>query len=179
MAGIVDIVVGSESDMDLIDTSKMLALLSDCKIEWYLHIISAHRNPKELQDYCGKVASRGVRVIIATAGMAAALPGVIASELKFALPVIGVPLPSKEFPDALDALLSMVRMPGGCPVLVSGIGKAGLKNAAVGAIQIIAAGDDVISLAARKKLEFCLGGNTPKAQMNLRSDPKEGGDESE
>ncbi|MBN1809498.1 MAG: 5-(carboxyamino)imidazole ribonucleotide mutase, partial [Planctomycetes bacterium] len=101
-------------------------------------ITSAHRTPDETAEYARTAKSRGVKVIIAAAGMAAALPGAAAAQTE--LPVIGVPISSGGL-GGLDALLSMVQMPGGVPVGTVGLDKAGAKNAAVLAARILAIGD--------------------------------------
>ncbi len=141
------IILGSESDLGIVKESKMLEVLDEIGVSWELSIISAHRNSEELQNYCMekyKYPCRGradkdkdAEVFIGVAGMAAALPGVIASHVR-CCPVIGVPLVSSDIPSGLDALYSMVRMPAGVPVAVPGIGKPGLYNAALLACQIIA-----------------------------------------
>lgn len=147
------VIVGSESDVKKVQQSVMLELFRAVGVSFELSVISAHRNPRELADYCQQVLKRGARVFIGIAGMAAVLPGVIAAQLGTVVaqcPVIGVALPSAEFPNALDALLAMVRMPSGVPVLVAGMGDAGLANAAHAACQLVAIGDEPVeqSLAA-------------------------------
>ncbi|MDO8424664.1 MAG: AIR carboxylase family protein [bacterium] len=169
----VAIVVGSESDLGLVKESGMLEVLSSCGVGWELSIISAHRNKKELSDYCQEaVKEKMVKVFIAAAGMAAALPGDIAAEIKFSLPVIGVPLPSAEFPNALDALLAITRVPGGCPVAMTGIGKAGLKNAALLAVQILTSVPDASSVMMRMKSELWLKENTKTAKIAAETNQK-------
>lgn len=142
----VAIIIGSESDKKIIEESGMLDILSDCKIKWELSIISAHRNPTVLAEYCrNALFSRDVKIFIAAAGLAAHLPGAIVSYIDRACPVIGVALPSQEYPDAQDALLSITRMPSGYPVAFAGVGKTGLKNAAVLACQILSLINDEIA----------------------------------
>jgi 5-(carboxyamino)imidazole ribonucleotide mutase len=152
MRSLVIIVIGSETDLPIVEKSGMFDVLDRCEISWELSIISADRNPGVLSDYCAKAMQEKVRVFIAGAGMAARLPGTIAANTKYFLPVIGVALPSEEFPNAQDALLSIIRTPSGCPVLFAGIGKAGLKNAAIGATQILANGEDEAARKTREKL---------------------------
>ena len=152
MGSLVAIVIGSQTDRKAIDDSKMLDVLNQCGVIWELSTISDHRHPEELQDYCNQVREQGIRLIIAAAGMAAHLPGAIAANVKFHLVVIGIPLPSDGFRNARDALHSIGRMPSGCPVAMCGVGKAGLKNAAILAVQILAAGEDEISREIRENL---------------------------
>jgi 5-(carboxyamino)imidazole ribonucleotide mutase len=145
----VPIVLGSESDFPVFDESKATEILDQCEVPWVLSVISADRNPGKLADYCNQLKKQEVEVIIAGAGMAARLPGTIAAHMKYHIPVIGVALPSLEFPNALDSLLSIIRTPAGCPVLFAGIGKAGFRNAAIAAVQILAIGEG----EARKKIK--------------------------
>lgn len=127
---LVGIVMGSESDANLMKPA--LQVLEQLGIEYEVSIISAHRTPEKAREYGLKVQERGIEVIIAGAGMAAHLPGVLASWTT--IPVIGVPLPSGEL-KGVDALLSIVQMPGGIPVACVGIG--GAKNAAYLAAEIL------------------------------------------
>ena len=143
------IVLGSESDLPVFDESKATEVLEKCEVPWALSVISADRNPGKLTDYCDQLKKQGVEVVIAGAGMAARLPTTIAAYMRYHIPVIGVAIPSAEFPDALDALLSITRTPSGCPVLFAGIGKAGFRNAAIAAIQILSNGEG----EARKKIK--------------------------
>lgn len=128
----VAIVVGSKNDLDYIEGAKKI--LEDFGIEYEVFVLSAHRTLDETVQFAENAEESGFEVIIACAGMAAHLPGVIAA--KTLLPVIGVPLPSSEI-KGVDALLSIVQMPTGVPVATMAIGKAGVKNAALLAIQII------------------------------------------
>ena len=129
MAYDVAIVLGSKSDLDKVRQSKLLTTLDGVGITWELSVISAHRNPAAL---CNFVVERRdhTLVFIGIAGMAAALPGAIASWVSGLVPVLGVALSSSVL-DGLDALLSEARMPSGCPVAVCGIDQAGLDNAAI------------------------------------------------
>ena len=133
----VGIVMGSDSDLKVM--SKAADMLEELGIEYELTIISAHREPDELIVLTRGDEERDVKVIIAGAGMAAALPGMCAA--LFALPVIGVPLSGKNL-DGMDAVFSIMQMPPGVPVATVAID--GAKNAAILAAKILAAGDDAI-----------------------------------
>jgi len=128
----VGIVIGSKTDEPLIQPA--LDMLQQLDIKYELSIISAHRNPEKVREYGLKAKDLGVEVIIAAAGSAAHLPGVLASWTT--LPVIGVPLPTSEL-KGIDSLYSIVQMPAGVPVACVGIGTAGVKNAALLAAQIL------------------------------------------
>jgi len=129
----VAIVLGSDSDYPVI--ADMLNVLKDFGVEYELVVSSAHRSPARTHQYAKKLESRGVEVVIACAGAAAHLAGVIASET--ILPVIGVPVDSSPL-KGIDALLSTSMMPAGIPVATMAIGKAGASNAGVLAAQILA-----------------------------------------
>jgi phosphoribosylaminoimidazole carboxylase PurE protein len=132
---LVGILVGSESDLESMDPA--LAELRERGISHELKVLSAHRDPRGVAEYASTAQLRGMRVIIAGAGMAAALPGVVASYSD--LPVIGVPLrSSKSVADGLDALLAIVQMPPGVPVACVSID--GARNAAILAARILAQG---------------------------------------
>jgi 5-(carboxyamino)imidazole ribonucleotide mutase len=132
-APLVGILVGSESDRDAMEAATKE--LDARGIAWEFNVLSAHRNPREVAEYSTTAASRGIRVLIAGAGLAAALPGVVAAHTE--LPVIGVPLrSSKSVLDGLDALLAIVQMPPGVPVACVGVDNS--KNAAVLAARILA-----------------------------------------
>jgi phosphoribosylaminoimidazole carboxylase PurE protein len=131
-APLVGILVGSESDREAMDAATKE--LDGRGIAWEFNVLSAHRNPREVAEYSTTAASRGIRVLIAGAGLAAALPGVVAAHTE--LPVIGVPLrSSKSVLDGLDALLAIVQMPPGVPVACVGVDNS--KNAAVLAARIL------------------------------------------
>lgn len=164
----VAVVIASQTDLPLIEESGMLEILDQCGIQWELSIISADRNPEVLSDYCEKARKEKVRVFIAAAGMAARLPGTIAAHCKYLVPVIGVALPSEEFPDAMDSLLSITRVSSGCPVLFAGVGKAGLKNASLAAAQILANSQDEIGLRIRDKLIAYFLNNRKEPQIGIR-----------
>ncbi len=139
MEPIVSIIMGSTSDLPVME--KACRLLDDMQVPFEVNALSAHRTPTAVEQFASNAAPRGIKVIIAAAGMAAALPGVIAAQTT--LPVIGVPI--KGMLDGLDALLSIVQMPPGIPVATVGVNAA--QNAALLACQIIALGDP--ALAAR------------------------------
>jgi phosphoribosylaminoimidazole carboxylase PurE protein len=132
---LVGILIGSESDRETMETA--VEELNERGISNELRVLSAHRDPRGVAEYASTAALRGVRVIIAGAGMAAALPGVVAAYTE--LPVIGVPLTSsKSVMGGLDALLSIAQMPPGVPVACVSVN--GAKNAAVLAAKILAQG---------------------------------------
>ncbi len=129
---LVGVVMGSASDWETMQhCAEQLRALG---VPFETRVLSAHRTPEELAAWIDDAESRGVEVFIAGAGMAAALPGVVASQTT--RPVLGVPMESK-LAGGLDSLLSMVQMPGGIPVGVLAIGKAGATNAAILATQIL------------------------------------------
>ncbi|WP_062241783.1 5-(carboxyamino)imidazole ribonucleotide mutase [Brevibacterium epidermidis] len=142
----VGIVMGSDSDWP---TMKAAAeALDELGIESSAEVVSAHRMPEDMIDWAKSAADRGVRVIIAGAGGAAHLPGMIASMTS--LPVIGVPVPLK-YLDGMDSLLSIVQMPGGVPVATVSIG--GSKNAGLLAARILGAGQGTEAEALRSRLD--------------------------
>jgi 5-(carboxyamino)imidazole ribonucleotide mutase len=134
---LVGIIMGSDSDLPVME--KSFAVLKEFEIPFEVKILSAHRTPEEHANYSKTAASRGLKVIIAAAGMAAHLPGVTAGQT--VLPVIGVPMKSS-FQDGLDSLLSIVQMPPGIPVATVTVN--GSKNAALLAVQIISTGDSAL-----------------------------------
>jgi len=138
----VGIIMGSQSDWETMrhcqDTLEKLGIPCETKI------ISAHRTPKRLDEYASKAKERGLKIIIAGAGMAAALPGAAAAVTP--LPVLGVPMEGKVM-GGLDALLAMAQMPAGIPVGTLAVGKAGAVNSAVLAASILALSDDAIATA--------------------------------
>jgi 5-(carboxyamino)imidazole ribonucleotide mutase len=140
MTPLVGIVGGSRSDFPVLEQA--VAMLGRLEVPCELRVVSAHRSPDLLYRYAEAAPGRGIRVIIAGAGGAAHLPGMLAA--KTTLPVIGVPMPSKAL-DGLDSLLSIVQMPRGIPVATVAIGSA--ENAALLAAEILALGDP--ALAAR------------------------------
>jgi 5-(carboxyamino)imidazole ribonucleotide mutase len=138
----VGIVLGSESDLETM--RPCATTLAEFGIPYELRVISAHRTPDTAHEYATSAAGRGLAVIIAAAGGAAHLAGVLASVT--ALPVIGVPMPTTGL-GGLDSLLSTVQMPGGVPVATVAVGIAGGKNAGLLAVQILALGDNRLSKA--------------------------------
>jgi len=142
------IIMGSLSDMPVMNNAKQI--LDKFNLRYEVHIYSAHRSPIAASGFAKKAAKRGIKVIIAGAGGAAHLPGVIASYTN--LPVIGIPIYTKVF-QGIDSVLSILQMPSGVPVATMAVGKAGAKNAAVFAAQILAVEDSRIAkkLAVYKK----------------------------
>jgi len=143
----VAVVMGSDSDMAVMQSC--IDTLGDFGIEPAVRIISAHRTPQIAAEFAENAAKSGIKVIIAAAGMAAHLAGALAA--RTTLPVIGVPLISGSGLEGVDALLSTVQMPAGVPVATMAVGKAGAKNAAILAAQILALSDDRL---AKKLAEF-------------------------
>ena len=137
------ILIGSKSDSKYAD--ECVSILNDLGIDNTLEVSSAHRQPDRTDELSKSAAKNGFEVVICMAGMAAALPGVVAARTK--LPVIGVPLPATL--EGIDALLAIAQMPSGVPVATMGIGKAGAKNAAFLAARILAIKYDEIA----KKLD--------------------------
>ena len=131
---VVGIVMGSDSDWPMMEPAARA--LEEFGISYEAHVVSAHRTPRRMLDYAETAAGRGLRVVIAGAGGAAHLPGMIAAATP--LPVIGVPRPLDRL-DGLDSLLSIVQMPAGVPVATVGIG--GGRNAGLLAVRILAAAD--------------------------------------
>ena len=140
MKPVVGIIVGSDSDLPLVQETT--GVLEELGIPFEVTIGSAHRTPDRVAEYASTARDRGMRVIIAVAGLAAHLPGVIAS--KTLLPVIGVPVDSGPL-NGVDALHSIVQMPGGVPVAAMAIGRAGALNAGIFAAQILALTDTQIA----------------------------------
>lgn len=136
MKPIVSIIMGSTSDLPVME--KAAIFLDDMQIPFEIHALSAHRTPTEVEKFAKEAADRGIKVIIAAAGMAAHLPGVIAASTT--LPVIGVPIDASL--QGLDALLAIVQMPPGIPVATVGIN--GAQNAAILATQMLSLSDDVV-----------------------------------
>jgi 5-(carboxyamino)imidazole ribonucleotide mutase len=130
------IVMGSDSDLPVMDEAA--TILKEFGVPYEMRISSAHRAPRKTAALASEAAGRGIKAIIAGAGMAAHLAGVIAAETT--LPVIGVPIGGGAL-NGVDALYAMVQMPGGIPVATMAIGKAGAKNAALHALAILALAD--------------------------------------
>ncbi|MBU5467946.1 5-(carboxyamino)imidazole ribonucleotide mutase [Virgibacillus sp. MSJ-26] len=135
----VGVIMGSISDWETMEHT--CDTLDELNIPYEKEVISAHRTPDDMFNYAKSARDRGLKVIIAGAGGAAHLPGMVASQTT--LPVIGVPVQSKAL-NGLDSLLSIVQMPGGVPTATVAIGKAGAKNAAILATQILGAFDESI-----------------------------------
>ena len=137
MTPIVSIIMGSTSDLPVMD--KACKLLDEMQVPFEVNALSAHRTPDAVEQFAKGAKERGIRVIIAGAGMAAALPGVIAASTT--LPVIGVPI--KGMLDGLDAMLSIIQMPPGIPVATVGVN--GAQNAAILAVEMLALSDDTLA----------------------------------
>ena len=158
MKPIVSIIMGSTSDLPVME--KAMALLEEMEIPFEVNALSAHRTPEAVERFAREAQPRGVKVIIAAAGMAAALPGVIAASTT--LPVIGVPI--KGMLDGLDAMLSIIQMPPGIPVATVGVN--GAMNAAILATQILALGDEAVA-AKVAQYKARLGEKIEKANQQL------------
>ena len=130
--------MGSTSDLPVME--KACQLLDQLQVPFEVNALSAHRTPEAVEQFARTASSRGIRVIIAGAGMAAALPGVIAASTT--LPVIGVPI--KGMLDGLDAMLSIIQMPPGIPVATVGVN--GAQNAAILAVQMLALSDEQLAV---------------------------------
>ena len=158
MNPLVSIIMGSTSDLPVME--KACQQLDELQVPFEVNALSAHRTPQAVEQFAREASGRGVKVIIAAAGMAAALPGVIAAQTT--LPVIGVPI--KGMLDGLDALLSIVQMPPGIPVATVGVN--GAQNAALLACQMIALADPALAqrLASHKE---GLKGKIEKANAEL------------
>lgn len=150
--------MGSTSDLPIME--KACKWLNDNEIPFEVNALSAHRTPEAVETFAKSAKARGIKVIIAGAGMAAALPGVIAASTP--LPVIGVPI--KGMLDGLDAMLSIIQMPPGIPVATVGVN--GAQNAAILAVEMLALGDEQIA----KKVDAWkagLGAKIEKANKDL------------
>jgi 5-(carboxyamino)imidazole ribonucleotide mutase len=144
----VGIVMGSDSDWPKI--SPVAAALDEFDVPYEVSVMSAHRTPEVVQSYAAEASGRGLKVIIAAAGGAAHLAGVVAAHTT--LPVIGIPVPT-DMQGGLDSLLSTVQMPGDVPVAVVGVGAGGPRNAGLLAVEILATADEGLAakLAAFRK----------------------------
>lgn len=140
MSALVGVIMGSDSDWSVLRAAA--DALGEFDVEHEVHVVSAHRTPQRMLDYAAAASGRGLRVIIAGAGGAAHLPGMVASAT--VLPVVGVPVPLAHL-DGLDSLLSIAQMPAGVPVATVSVG--GARNAGLLAVRILAASDS--GLAAR------------------------------
>ena len=146
---VVGIVMGSDSDWVVMQAAARRLAHFDVPHE--RRVVSAHRTPELLYQYAGEAAGRGLRCIIAGAGGAAHLPGMLAARTP--LPVLGVPIPTRHL-QGLDSLLSIVQMPAGVPVATFAIGESGASNAALFAVALLAGGDPAL---ARRLDEFRAG----------------------
>jgi 5-(carboxyamino)imidazole ribonucleotide mutase len=159
---LVSIVMGSDSDLDIMNEAA--AALDQFGISYEIDVTSAHRSPVRTSEFARRAAGRGIKAIIAGAGGAAHLAGVIAAETT--VPVIGVPIPSTSL-NGLDSLLSVVQMPAGIPVATVAIGKAGATNAGILAAQIIGLNDsDVANKLKQHKQKLAEG--VEEKSRNLR-----------
>jgi 5-(carboxyamino)imidazole ribonucleotide mutase len=158
MTPLVSIIMGSSSDLPVME--KAMAFLNEQQIPFEVNALSAHRTPDAVENFARNAEGRGIRVIIAAAGMAAALPGVIAASTT--LPVIGVPI--KGMLDGLDAMLSIIQMPPGIPVATVGVN--GAMNAAILAMEMLALSDKEIA-ERLKAYKSSLGKKIEKANADL------------
>ena len=163
-APLVGVVMGSESDWDTLKHAA--AQLDAFGVPYETRVLSAHRMPDDMFEYAEDALTRGLRCIVAGAGGAAHLPGMLAS--KTTVPVLGVPVPSK-YLRGEDSLLSIVQMPKGIPVATFAIGEAGAANAALFAVSMLAATDPAI---ARKLAAFRVKQTTIARAMRVPPDPK-------
>jgi 5-(carboxyamino)imidazole ribonucleotide mutase len=141
----ISIIMGSQSDLETVNEA--IHLLKEFRVGFEVKVLSAHRTPKELAAYVEAAPEKGIKVFIAAAGGAAALAGVVASHTT--LPVIGIPIETKSL-KGLDSLLSTVQMPAGIPVASMAIGKAGARNSALFALEILGITDAKLQKALVK-----------------------------
>ena len=164
----VGIIMGSKSDLPIMKEAKLI--LDEFGIQSEVEIVSAHRTPEKMVSYAREAAGRGIKVIIAGAGGAAHLPGMVASLTT--LPVIGVPVSLKNL-DGMDSLLSIVQMPGGIPVATVGIDNA--KNAGILAARIIGSADAAVAKKIENQLsELSVEAKAKGAQLSARRNAKTG-----
>jgi len=159
----VAIIMGSDSDWPVMRAAAQM--LADFGVEYEAKVVSAHRTPDLMFDFAANAALNGIKVIIAGAGGAAHLPGMVAA--KTTLPVLGVPVPSKHL-QGQDSLLSIVQMPKGVPVATFAIGEAGAANAGIFAASILAITDTAL---ANKLAEFRTAQTEKVLGMNLSDQP--------
>jgi 5-(carboxyamino)imidazole ribonucleotide mutase len=162
---LVGIIMGSDSDWPIMKDAAQA--LDDMRVPYEAKVLSAHRMPDDTLDYARSAAARGLRVIIAGAGGAAHLPGIVAAVTP--LPVIGVPIPLKQL-DGMDSLLSIVQMPSGVPVATVSIG--GAKNAGLLAARILGAGGDEGAAAMRDRVQAYQATLTETAKAKGKNLPK-------
>jgi 5-(carboxyamino)imidazole ribonucleotide mutase len=160
-APVVGIVMGSDSDWPIMEAAALA--LDEFGVRYEVDVVSAHRMPREMVEYGAQAAERGLRVIIAGAGGAAHLPGMLASVTP--LPVIGVPVPLRHL-DGLDSLLSIVQMPGGVPVATVSV--AGARNAGLLAVRILATADEAL-LARMQQFQADLNAQAKQKGERLRA----------
>jgi 5-(carboxyamino)imidazole ribonucleotide mutase len=165
---LVSIVMGSDSDLEIMQEAAKV--LDEFGIAYEIDVTSAHRSPDRTAEYARKVARRGIRVIIAGAGGAAHLAGVIAAHTT--LPVIGVPIPSTSL-QGMDSLLATVQMPAGIPVATVAIGKAGATNAGILAAQILGVADADIAKKLQAHKEKLARGVEEKSRKLKATVPEE------
>ncbi|NVT27573.1 5-(carboxyamino)imidazole ribonucleotide mutase [Listeria monocytogenes] len=146
MPAVIGVIMGSTSDWDTME--KACDVLDELEIAYEKKVVSAHRTPDLMFQYAEQARERGLKIIIAGAGGAAHLPGMVAA--KTTLPVIGVPIKSKAL-NGMDSLLSIVQMPGGVPVATVAIGESGAVNAGLLAAQILSITDDAITNRLQKR----------------------------
>ena len=158
-APVIGILMGSNSDWEVMKNAALI--LKEFGVPFEARVVSAHRMPDEMFEYAETAAKRGIRAIIAGAGGAAHLPGMLAA--KCIVPVLGVPVPSK-YLRGVDSLHSIVQMPKGVPVATFAIGEAGAANAALFALQMLGTTDEGI---ARKLADFRIAQNAKARAMTL------------
>ena len=144
----VALIMGSQNDWETMKSSE--EILISLKIPYIIKVISAHRTPERMTRFANEAADKGLQIIIAGAGGAAHLPGMVASHTN--IPVIGVPIQSSAL-QGIDSLLSIVQMPGGVPVATMSIGKAGAINAAIYAAKILSLSNNIIKKNLSEWLE--------------------------
>ena len=160
----IGIIMGSDSDYETMQHAE--SVLKTHQIDYEIHVVSAHRTPERMVEYAKNARQRGIEVIIAGAGGAAHLPGMVASMTT--LPVLGVPVQSRAL-NGLDSLLSIVQMPGGVPTATFSIGRSGATNAAIFAMRILGLQDSGI----HKQLDALALANQEKAMAgDQRVQPK-------
>lgn len=164
---LVGIVMGSDSDYETLSAAE--SVLRDFAVPHEVEVVSAHRTPERMYEYAKTAADRGLRVIIAGAGGAAHLPGMISSLTT--LPVLGVPVLSKAL-SGVDSLLSIVQMPAGVPTATFAIGTAGATNAGLFAVQILATSDAAL---AKKLLDHKATLTSKVREMNAKLEARRGG----
>ena len=161
---VIGIIMGSQSDLRIM--KEAAEFLDELKISYELTVVSAHRTPQRMVEYATQARQRGFKVIIAGAGGAAHLPGMVASMTS--LPVIGVPIKSSNSIDGWDSVLSILQMPGGVPVAT--VALDGAKNAGILAAQILGSSDKAIA----KKLDHFKKGLKTKVEQSVRNIEKKG-----